>query len=149
LWRQKHSNKRKYQKLRDDDSVSGGSEISNPSSVIGYTRDDGMRLLYLYIFPGFMNRVLNYVRPDVSLDAAHLRSAHKGTLYVASVLSGNNDVFPIEFMISSGNEDRDNWHKMLTNLKEACLLIAEQGSESIADGDGVEKRMFLFVSDRD
>jgi len=38
---------------------------------------------------------------------------------------------------------------MLTNLKEACPLIAEQGSESIADGDGVEKRMFLFVSDRD
>jgi hypothetical protein len=115
--------------------------------VIGYTRDDGMRLLYLYIFPGFMNRVLNYVRPVVSLDATHLRSAHKGTLYVASDLSRNIDVFPIGFMISSGNEDRDNWHKMLTNLKEACPLIAEQGSESIADGDGVEKRMFLFVSD--
>ena len=122
---------------------------SNPSSVIGNTRDDGMRLLDLYVFFGFMNRVLNYVCPVASLDAAHLRSAHKGTLYVASVLSGNNDIFPIVFMISSGNEDRDNWRKMLTNLKEACPLIAEQGSESIADGDGVEKRMFLFVSDRD
>jgi hypothetical protein len=72
---------------------------SNPSSVIGNTRDDGMRLLDLYVFFGFMNRVLNYVRPVVLLDAAHLRSAHKGTLYVASGLSGNNDVFPIWFMI--------------------------------------------------
>jgi hypothetical protein len=38
---------------------------------------------------------------------------------------------------------------MLTNSKEACSLIAEQGNESIADSDGVEKRMFLFVSDCD
>jgi hypothetical protein len=71
-----------------------------------------MKLLELYIFPGFMNRVLNYVRPVVSLNALHLRSAHKGTLYVvASVLSGNNDAFPIGFMISSGNEDRENWQR--------------------------------------
>ena len=96
-----------------------------------------------------MNRVLNYVRPVVSLDAAHLRSAHKGTLYVASVLSGNNDAFPIGFMISSGNEDRENWRKMLTKLKEACPLIDEQGHGILSDADGVGKTMFLFVSDRD
>ena len=122
---------------------------SNPGSVIGYRRDDNMKLLELYVFPGFMNRVLNYVRPVVSLDAAHLRSAHKGTLYVASVLSGNNDAFPIGFMISSGNEDRENWRKMLTKLKEACPLINEQGHGTLTDADNVGKTMFLFVSDRD
>jgi hypothetical protein len=95
-----------------------------------------------------MNRVLNYACPVVSLDAAHLRSAHKGTSYVASVLSGNNDAFPIGFMISSGNEDRENWRKMLTKLKEACPLINEQGHRILTDADGVGKTMFLFMSDR-
>ena len=52
-----------------------------------------------------MNDALKFVRPVVSLDAAHLRSEYKGTLYIASVLSGNNDVFPIGLLISSGNED--------------------------------------------
>jgi hypothetical protein len=94
--------------------------------------------------------VLNYVLPVVSLDAAHLGNAHKGTLYVASVLSGNNDAFPIGLMISSGNEDRENWRKMLTKLKEACPLIDEQRHGTLADADGVGKTMFfLLVSDRD
>jgi hypothetical protein len=122
---------------------------SNPGSVMGYMRDDEMKLLEVYVFPGFMNLVLNYVRPVVFLDAAHLRSAHKGTMYVASVLSGNNDAFPIGLMISSGNQDRENWRKMLTKLKEACPLIDEQGHGILSDADGVGKTMFLFVSDRD
>jgi hypothetical protein len=122
---------------------------SSPGSVIGYRRDNDMKLLELYVFSGFMNRLLNYVRPVVSLDAAHLRNAHKGTLYIAPVLDGNNDAFPIGFMISSGNEDRVNWRKMLTALKKACPLIDEQGHGTLTDADGVVMTMFLFVSDRD
>ncbi len=49
----------------------------------------------------------------VSLDATHLRSEHKGTLYVASILSGCNDIFPIGFMICTGNEDGATWKKCL------------------------------------
>ena len=122
---------------------------SNPGLVIGYRRDNNMKLLELYVFLGLMNWVLNYVCPVVSLDAAHLRSAHKGTLHVASVLCGNNDVFSIGFMISSGNEDRENWQKVLTKLKEACPPINEQGHGTLTDADGVGKAMFLFVSARD
>jgi hypothetical protein len=122
---------------------------SNPGLVIGYRRDDNMKLLELYVFPGFMNRVLNYVRPAVSLDAAHLRSALTGTLYIASVSSGNNDAFPIGFMISGGCDDRENWRKKLTKLKEACPLIDEQGHGILTDADGVGRTMFLLVADRD
>ena len=52
-----------------------------------------------------MNDSLYYVRPIVSLDAAHLKGVHKGNMGVVSVLSGANDVYPIAFMISKGNED--------------------------------------------
>jgi hypothetical protein len=78
----------------------------NPVSVIGCTNSPTNELVDFYFFPGFMNDTLQFVRPVVLLDAAHLRSEYKGTLYVASVLvSGNNDVFPIGVLISSGNED--------------------------------------------
>ena len=48
-------------------------------SVIGYTRDNDMHRVELYVFPGMMNRALKYIWPVVSLDAAHLRSTYKGT----------------------------------------------------------------------
>ena len=120
----------------------------NLDSVIGYTRDSAMQLVEFHVFPGMMNRALKYVRPVISLDAAHLRSACKGTLYVASVLTGCNDVFPIGFMISAGNEDGDTWQKMLGLLKEACPIISTQGDGDV-DNDGVVRPPFMFISDRD
>jgi hypothetical protein len=100
---------------------------NNTGSVIGYRRDDDNCIADIYIFPGFMNVSLSFVRPVVSLDAAHLKSVHKGTLYVASVLSGANEVYPIGFMISSGNEDCETWTRMLGHLREACPILSEQG----------------------
>ena len=120
----------------------------NSDSVIGYTRDNDMRLVELHVFPGIMNRALKYIRPVISLDAAHLRSTYKGTLYVVSVLTGCNDVFPIGFMISAGNENGDTWQKMLRLLKEACPIISNQGYGDV-ETDGVVRPPFLFISDRD
>ena len=47
-------------------------------------------------------------------------------LYIALVLSGGDDIYPIGFMISTtGNEDRSKtWTKMLGLLKEACPIIS-------------------------
>ncbi|KAI2505523.1 MULE transposase domain [Fragilaria crotonensis] len=95
-----------------------------------------------------MNRALKFVRPVLSLDAAHLKSVFKGTLYVASVLTGSNDIFPIGFMISAGNEDGALWRKMLRYLKKACPIIGEQVYGNV-DVDGVARPPFLFISDRD
>ncbi len=95
-----------------------------------------------------MNMALKFARPVISLDAAHLKSSYKGTMYVASVLSGTNEVYPIGFMISSGNEDGETWTRMLKYLKEACPIISEQGFGNERD-DGEIQHPFLFVSDRD
>jgi Ulp1 protease family, C-terminal catalytic domain/SWIM zinc finger/Transposase, Mutator family len=119
----------------------------NPGSVIGYTRGESLDIVDLHLFPGFMNKVLKFVRPVISLDAAHLRSPYKGMLYIASVLSGASDVYPIGIMIAAGNEDRQTWTKMLRLLKQACPIILEQGFGSIEEG--ISECPFLFVSDRD
>ena len=124
--------------------------------MIGYSRDDDKCMSSIHVFPGFMNESLSYVCPIVLLDAAHLKGVHKGTLYVASVLSGANDVYPIGFLISKGNEDGNTWTTMLTLLKEACPILSSQGF--VPDGvAGVEyprayvdyRHPFIFVSDRD
>ena len=114
----------------------------NPGSVIGFSRDSDMRLVDLHVFPGMMNWALKFVRPVVSLDAAHLRSEHRGTLYVASVLTGCNDIFPIGFMISAGNEDGETWKKMLHLLKEAYPIIDDQGYGD-SGSDGIVRPPFL------
>ena len=127
----------------------------NPGSVIGCQSNDDYHITDIYVFPGFMKDSLSFVRrPFVSLDAAHLRSVHKETLYVASILSGANEVYPIGFMISTGNEDGPMWTRMLEHLSNACPILSEQGSEIVLDIDGeidgeYYRNPFVFISDCD
>ena len=114
--------------------------------MIGYSRDEEMRLVNVHVFPGIMNGTLKFIRPVVLLDATHLRSEHRGTLYVASVLSGCNDIFPIGFRISAGNDDGGTWKKMLELLKKACPIINDQGYGD-TDTDGVIRPPPFFHSD--
>ncbi len=102
----------------------------NPGSVFGCQSNDDHHITDIFVFPGCMKDLLLFVRPVVSLDAAHLRSAHKGTLYVTSILSGANEVYPIGFMIPTGNEDGPTWTRMLEHLSDACPILSEQGLES-------------------
>jgi hypothetical protein len=50
-------------------------------------------------------------RPSIStLNAAHMKSALDCTLYVALIMTGNNEIYPIAFEITmSGNENMNNW----------------------------------------
>ena len=113
---------------------------TNPGSVLGFTRLATFELQSIHFIPGFMNSALKFVRPVISLDAAHLRSEFKGILYVASVLTGNNDVFPIGVMIAAGNENRRTWVQMLTYLKEACPVVCQHGGGRQGMVDEVVKR---------
>jgi hypothetical protein len=112
----------------------------NPLSVMGYTlKENTGEIVDLHFFPGFVNDALRYVRPVISVDAAHLKSKYTGMLYVASVKSGNDDIYPIGFMIATGNEDKKNWTKMLRLLRQAFPIITDYQRE----------HPFVFVSDRD
>jgi hypothetical protein len=45
---------------------------TNPGSVLGFSRLPTFKLQSIHFFPGFMNNALEFVRPVISLDAAHL-----------------------------------------------------------------------------
>ena len=95
---------------------------ANDGLVISFSPDSENCMTEIHVFPGFMNQSLSFVRPVVSLDAAHLnKGVHKGTMHIASVMSGANDVHPIGFMLARRNEDGSTWTSFLTFLKQRGL----------------------------
>ena len=123
-------------------------QTCNPLSLVGYTRGtEDCNIIDLHSFPSIANDVLKTVCPVISLGAAHHQSKYKGTLYVASVLSGGDEIYPISLMIASGNEDRNLWTKILELLKEVCPVICKQGFGSVNGGEDVDMHpwsQFLF-----
>ena len=53
----------------------------NKGSVVVCDSEDDNTIANIFVCPNIMNGCIRYVRPGVSLDAAHLKSKHKGTLF--------------------------------------------------------------------
>jgi hypothetical protein len=84
----------------------------NEGAEVHYVVEDG-RIESLFLCPNFINDSLHYVRPVMSLDAAHLKSKHKGALYQATVKTGLNDIYTIAIGIDRANEGYEGWYKFL------------------------------------
>jgi hypothetical protein len=72
-----------------------------------------------------MNDSLHYVKPIMSLDATHLKSGSKGVLYLATVKTGLNELYPVAIAIERANEGYDGWIIFLLYLKNACPLMIQ------------------------
>ena len=70
-------------------------------------------------------------------------------------MSGANNVYPIGFMLVRGNKDGSTWTSFLTLLKEACPIFSTQRFHDSVEGMEFSgafldyQHPFLFVSDRD
>ena len=92
-----------------------------------------------------MNNKLRHVRPVMSLDATHLRSVWKGTLFIASVKTGMDEIFPIAFSITTDNENYEGWKYFCQHLQKACPTLQMTHVEPRCN----RFDYFTFVSDRD
>jgi hypothetical protein len=92
-----------------------------------------------------MNNKLRFARPVLALDAAHLSSENKGTLYLACVKSGNDELLPIAIGIMEDNGNYDGWKYFLYNLKLACGNLTEDHILPRCRG----YKLWTYVSDRD
>jgi MULE transposase domain/SWIM zinc finger len=92
-----------------------------------------------------MSNALRYVRPVMSLDAAPMKTttAGGGTLYMASVRSASNDVFPVAISLMVDNENKDGWQWFLQNLKSSLPLLEEAHPKA-----KVGYKLFTFISDQ-
>lgn len=117
----------------------------NEGSVVKYEKDKDSSITKLFVCPGIMNNKLRFCRPVCAMDAAHLSSEYKGTLYLAVIKSGNDELLPIAIGITEHNENYKGWEYFLENLHEACpnLTVAHRFKRC-------ERYMhWSFISDRD
>ena len=82
------------------------------------------------------------MHPMISVDAAHLKSAYKATIFICSGLTANDKAYILAFGISGGKEDHRTW-----NVFNALFLKACQSVPFVEDGHSYSK--FVFTSDRD
>ena len=82
------------------------------------------------------------MHPVISVDAAHLKSAYKGTIFIYSGLTGNEEAYILAFGISAGNEDYRTWNIFNKLLAKACPSV------SFVE-DGMLYPKFVIVSGRD
>jgi hypothetical protein len=68
----------------------------NPGSVVYYEVQDG-KIESVFLCPNFMNESLLYVQPVMSLDATHLKSKHKGVMYLSTVKTGLNEYIQLHY----------------------------------------------------
>nr|GEV05391.1 putative ribonuclease H-like domain-containing protein [Tanacetum cinerariifolium] len=78
-------------------------EQKNEGTVTRIKTDDKGVFEMLFIAIGASIRTfLNYLRPVLMIDAAHLKGLYKGTNLVAVAMDGNNQIVPIAFGICKG-----------------------------------------------
>ncbi|GJT89878.1 transposase, MuDR, MULE transposase domain protein [Tanacetum coccineum] len=95
------------------------------------TDDNGVFEMLFIAIGASIRTFLNYLRPVLMIDAAHLKGLYKGTNLVAVAMDGNNQIVPIAFGICKG-ETGPCWSWWMSVLKE-CI------------GDHPN---LLFISDR-
>ena len=81
----------------------------NPSLTANFEIDDNKCLQHFFFCPGWINKIICAIRPVISLDCAHLKTIHKGGLYIFGVLDGDNNIFLLAFGVAAGTENQDNW----------------------------------------
>ena len=79
------------------------------------------------------------MHPMISTNAAHLKLADKGTIFIYSGLTGNDKAYILAFGISGGNEDYRTWNTFNTLFAKACPSVS-----FMEDSHSYSK--FVFVS---
>ena len=53
----------------------------------------------------YVQHIQSCMDPVISIDAAHLKSAYRGTIFIHLGLTGNEGAYIVAFGISGGNEN--------------------------------------------
>ena len=70
-----------------------GWKENNLRSIVEWAVDEHKCIQHVFVCPAYMEKVLSYMHPVILVDAAHLKSAYKGTIFIYSGLTGNDKAF--------------------------------------------------------
>ena len=90
-------------------------ERENPRMVTKVQTNEENRFEYLFMALGLCISRFRACRPAIAIDETHLKGKYKGALYVATVMDGNEQIFPIAFGLADLKNDRG-WKWFLKEL---------------------------------
>ncbi|XP_062112465.1 uncharacterized protein LOC133823619 [Humulus lupulus] len=92
-------------------------KVSNPGTIIHLVTDNTYHFKYMYL--AFANSIKGWkhCRPVIVIDGTYLKTSFGGTLFTASTMDANNNIFPLAFGIGDSEND-SSWLWFFTKLKE-------------------------------
>ena len=66
---------------------------NNPQSMVEQLVDNQKCIQHVFVCLAYTDKVLSYMCPVISVNAAHLKSAYKGTIITYSGLTGNDEAY--------------------------------------------------------
>ncbi|XP_062094239.1 uncharacterized protein LOC133800299 [Humulus lupulus] len=90
---------------------------ANPGTITHLLTDKEDRFKYLYITFSNSIKGWTYLRPIIVVDGTFLKNAHGGTLFSASTLDSNNNIFVLTFGIADSKND-NSWLWFFSKLRD-------------------------------
>ena len=80
-------------------------ERENPGTMTKFQTDEENRFEYFFMALGACISRFKECRPTVAIDGTHLKGKYKGVFYVAAIMDGNEQIFPIAFGLGDLEDD--------------------------------------------
>ncbi|XP_062103044.1 uncharacterized protein LOC133814042 [Humulus lupulus] len=90
---------------------------ANPGTITHLLTDKEDRLKYLYIVFSNSIKGWRYLRSIIAVDGTFLKNAHGGSLFSASTLDSNNNIFVLAFGIANSEND-NSWLWFFSKLRD-------------------------------
>nr|GEU43164.1 ankyrin repeat-containing protein [Tanacetum cinerariifolium] len=113
-----------------------GRKALDEGFQIRYPRSDPQRVYAKCIVDAFgaaIRTFVSHIRPLIIIDGAHLKGKFLGTMYLAVVMDGNNQILPLAYGVGKSETFRS-WDWFLRKLKE-CIIGKQDNLTIISDGD--------------
>ncbi|KAH9763824.1 SWIM-type domain-containing protein [Citrus sinensis] len=87
---------------------------ANEGTVTHFEQDgDGNFLYYFVVLGSSIKGFMQYIRPVIAVDGTHLKGLYRGSMFVATCLDGNNQLYPLAIgIMDSENNDAWEWFMM-------------------------------------
>ena len=100
-----------------------GWKENDQESTVEWVMDENKCIQHIFACPAFTDKVLSYMNPVISVDAAHLKSAYKGTIFIYSGLTGSDEAYILVFWIRARSEDYRTWNILNKLCATACPSV--------------------------
>ncbi|KAH9800424.1 SWIM-type domain-containing protein [Citrus sinensis] len=91
---------------------------ANEGTVTHLEQDgDGNFLYYFVALGSSIKGFMQYIRPVIAVDGTHLKGLYRRSMFVATCLDGNNQLYPLAIRIMD-SENNDAWEWFMMKLHE-------------------------------